>query len=57
VNEADALLPQVFETLIATPLGKMPIDREVAEFFFSALGNGSIGNSSHWQPVCNQCKM
>ncbi len=57
VNKADAVLPQVFETVIATPVRKVQIDGGITNFFFSALGNGSIGNSAHWQPVCNQCKI
>src|SRR5450756_32350 len=56
-NGADTLLPQVFETAIAAPLGKMQIDRGVTDFFFSASGDESIGNSAHWQPVCSQYRM
>ena len=52
-----AVLPDLFETAIATPAREMQVDRTVTDFFFSAPGRVAIGNSAHWHPVCNQYRM
>lgn len=52
-----AVLPDPFETTIATPARIVPVDGGITDFFFSACGDWAIGNSAHWQPVCSQYRM
>ena len=46
----DALLPDLFQTAIVAPLGKVQVDRTVADFFFFL---NRVGSQSEVVPIGN----
>ena len=58
LDRQNAGLPHLLQAAIPAPLAKMVVNRVMADLFFSGSSeSGSIGNWSHWHPVCRRYRM